>query len=247
MTEEQRRTLTRQEAASVASTGIWFEMILQQMVLRDMYAKDADAARRSSGRSPRSPTSAGTRSCSPAARRSWGPRTTCRRGPPSSSDGGFKTRRLRRGGVRRDPGGRGGPRRHAARLDARRAASCTFVRDDQQHPRRRGVAAHEVRPARRPASDLVTVSDRRRRHLNALRRRDRRATSSCASMVNPAVYAERRPRRGACQARGRSVNEHHQTMMRTSCARPDGLPLRGRPAHPGRRADLPPPAPDLSG
>ncbi|PRH75724.1 hypothetical protein C6N75_29425 [Streptomyces solincola] len=40
MTEEQRRELTRQEAASVASTGIWFEMILQQMVLRDIYAKD---------------------------------------------------------------------------------------------------------------------------------------------------------------------------------------------------------------
>ncbi|MEU1471749.1 diiron oxygenase [Streptomyces sp. NPDC005761] len=40
LTESQRRALTRQEAASVASTGIWFEMILQQMVLRDMYAKD---------------------------------------------------------------------------------------------------------------------------------------------------------------------------------------------------------------
>ncbi|MCF6526596.1 diiron oxygenase [Streptomyces sp. JJ36] len=40
LTEEQRRELTRQEAASVASTGIWFEMILQQMVLRDIYAKD---------------------------------------------------------------------------------------------------------------------------------------------------------------------------------------------------------------
>jgi hypothetical protein len=40
MTEEQRKELTRQEAASVASTGIWFEMILQQMILRDMYAKD---------------------------------------------------------------------------------------------------------------------------------------------------------------------------------------------------------------
>ncbi|MER6118722.1 diiron oxygenase [Streptomyces sp. NPDC001743] len=40
LTEAQRKALTRQEAASVASTGIWFEMILQQMVLRDMYAKD---------------------------------------------------------------------------------------------------------------------------------------------------------------------------------------------------------------
>jgi hypothetical protein len=40
MSPEQQRELTRQESASVASTGIWFEMILQQMVLRDFYAKD---------------------------------------------------------------------------------------------------------------------------------------------------------------------------------------------------------------
>jgi len=40
LTEAQQRELTRQESASVASTGIWFEMILQQMVLRDFYAKD---------------------------------------------------------------------------------------------------------------------------------------------------------------------------------------------------------------
>ncbi|MER7110318.1 AurF N-oxygenase family protein [Streptomyces sp. NPDC000229] len=40
MDDAQRKELTRQEAASVASTGIWFEMILQQMVLRDIYAKD---------------------------------------------------------------------------------------------------------------------------------------------------------------------------------------------------------------
>jgi hypothetical protein len=41
MSPEQQRELTRHEAASVASTGIWFEMILQQMMLRDFYAKDA--------------------------------------------------------------------------------------------------------------------------------------------------------------------------------------------------------------
>lgn len=45
MSAAQQRELTRQEAASVASTGIWFEMILQQMILRDFYAKDpTDAA-----------------------------------------------------------------------------------------------------------------------------------------------------------------------------------------------------------
>jgi len=40
LTEAQRKELTRHEAASVASTGIWFEMILQQLILRDVYAKD---------------------------------------------------------------------------------------------------------------------------------------------------------------------------------------------------------------
>ena len=40
LTEPQRKELTRQEAASVASTGIWFEMILQQLMLRDIYRKD---------------------------------------------------------------------------------------------------------------------------------------------------------------------------------------------------------------
>jgi hypothetical protein len=40
LTPGQQKELTRQESASVASTGIWFEMILQQMILRDFYAKD---------------------------------------------------------------------------------------------------------------------------------------------------------------------------------------------------------------
>jgi hypothetical protein len=44
LSDAQRKALTRQEAASVASTGIWFEMILQQMVLRDAYAQDPTKA-----------------------------------------------------------------------------------------------------------------------------------------------------------------------------------------------------------
>ncbi|WP_059006877.1 AurF N-oxygenase family protein [Streptomyces specialis] len=40
MSEEQRVTLTRHEVASIMSTGIWFEMILQQMVLREQYGKN---------------------------------------------------------------------------------------------------------------------------------------------------------------------------------------------------------------
>lgn len=37
MSVAQRITLTRHEVCSIMSTGIWFEMILQQMVLRDQY------------------------------------------------------------------------------------------------------------------------------------------------------------------------------------------------------------------
>ncbi|WP_323792512.1 diiron oxygenase [Nocardioides sp.] len=40
MTDEQRVTLTRHEVASIMSTGIWFEMVLQQMELRDQYCGD---------------------------------------------------------------------------------------------------------------------------------------------------------------------------------------------------------------
>ncbi|KQS72150.1 diiron oxygenase [Modestobacter sp. Leaf380] len=44
MTEQQRVTLTRHEVASIMSTGIWFEMILQQMLLREHYAADTSRA-----------------------------------------------------------------------------------------------------------------------------------------------------------------------------------------------------------
>jgi len=40
MTEEQRVALTRHEVGSIMSTGIWFEMILQQMLLREQYTAD---------------------------------------------------------------------------------------------------------------------------------------------------------------------------------------------------------------
>jgi para-aminobenzoate N-oxygenase AurF len=40
MTEEQRRELSRQEIASVASTGLWFEVILIQLLARWVYDRD---------------------------------------------------------------------------------------------------------------------------------------------------------------------------------------------------------------
>ncbi|KQS00357.1 hypothetical protein ASG12_05430 [Williamsia sp. Leaf354] len=40
MTEAQRITLTEHEAASISATGIWFEIILMQMLIRDAYKQD---------------------------------------------------------------------------------------------------------------------------------------------------------------------------------------------------------------
>ena len=40
MTEQQRIALTRHETASIMSIGIWFEMMLQEMVIRDQYLGD---------------------------------------------------------------------------------------------------------------------------------------------------------------------------------------------------------------
>ncbi len=44
MSEEQRAELSKQEIASVASTGLWFEIILMQMLIRYSYHRDARAA-----------------------------------------------------------------------------------------------------------------------------------------------------------------------------------------------------------
>ena len=46
LTEEQRRELSRHEVASIAGVGLWFELILMQLMVRELY--DADP------RSPRS-------------------------------------------------------------------------------------------------------------------------------------------------------------------------------------------------
>ena len=44
MTEEQRRELSKQEIASIASTGLWFEIILIQLLARYAYHQDPLAA-----------------------------------------------------------------------------------------------------------------------------------------------------------------------------------------------------------
>ncbi len=44
LSEEQRITLSTHEAASLASVGLWFEVVLMQMMLRDLYDDDPTGA-----------------------------------------------------------------------------------------------------------------------------------------------------------------------------------------------------------
>jgi hypothetical protein len=44
LSDEQRITLTRHEASSIAGLGIWFETILMQLLIRDYYHQDPRAA-----------------------------------------------------------------------------------------------------------------------------------------------------------------------------------------------------------
>lgn len=45
LSEEQRITLSAHEVASIASVGIWFEIVLMQLLLRDAYIADPRSAR----------------------------------------------------------------------------------------------------------------------------------------------------------------------------------------------------------
>ena len=44
LSEEQRIELSQHEAASLASVGLWFELMLMQMMLRDLYDDDPTGA-----------------------------------------------------------------------------------------------------------------------------------------------------------------------------------------------------------
>jgi hypothetical protein len=45
MSEEQRIELSRHEVASISSVGLWFELILMQMMVRDLYDADPTSSR----------------------------------------------------------------------------------------------------------------------------------------------------------------------------------------------------------
>jgi hypothetical protein len=45
LTEEQRFELSKHEVASIASVGLWFEIVLMQLLLKDVYRSDPTSAR----------------------------------------------------------------------------------------------------------------------------------------------------------------------------------------------------------
>ena len=45
LTDEQRIELSKHEVASIASVGLWFEIVLMQLLLKDVYRSDPTSAR----------------------------------------------------------------------------------------------------------------------------------------------------------------------------------------------------------
>ncbi|MDQ0380382.1 AurF N-oxygenase family protein [Amycolatopsis thermophila] len=212
MTPEQQRELTRQEAASVASTGIWFEMILQQMVLRDFYAKDptdpafqwalteiADECRHS---------------------------IMFARGAAKLRAPAYRPRRLAVELGRFFKTTATGEAAYAAILVAEEVLDVMqrdWMRDERVVPFVRTInnihvveESRHMKFAREETRERLKGAGRLRRQYNAL------VVSIAAyfivsSMVSPKVYANAGldTRRALREAK---ANEHHKSMMRSSCA-----------------------------
>ncbi|RJQ87685.1 AurF N-oxygenase family protein [Amycolatopsis panacis] len=212
LTPAQHKELTRQEAASVASTGIWFEMILQQMVLRDFYAKD-----------PTDPAFqwALTEIADECRHSIMFARGAEKLGAPP-----YRPRKLAVELGRVFKATAGGEAAYAAILVAEEVLDVMqrdWMRDERVVPFVRTInnihvveESRHMKFAREETRERLEGAGRLRRQYNAL-------VVSIASyfivssMVNPAVYANAGldMRRAVREAK---ANEHHKSMMRTSCA-----------------------------
>lgn len=228
MTHAQRVTLTRHEVASIMSTGIWFEMILQQMVLRDQYCSDyaepgfqfalteiADECRHSI---------MFARACSRMGIGAYFPRRAS-----IALGRGFKSlaaAEVAYGGIlvaeevldvmQRDW------MRGEQVLPIVRTTSRIHVVEESRH----------MKFARQEMRERIEGASPRRRRLSALVIAIA-AQQIVSNMVNEGVYAAAGldPQRAVAAAR---ANEHHHTLMRSSCAHLmeflDELGLLTRPA-----------------
>ncbi|MFB8085158.1 diiron oxygenase [Streptomyces sp. NPDC055992] len=212
LTEAQRKALTRQEAASVASTGIWFEMILQQMVLRDMYAKDPTDPRFQWALTEVADECRHSIMFARGAAKLGAPAYRPRR-PVLELGRAFKTLAF-------------GEAAYAAILVAEEVLDVMqrdWMRDERVAPFVRTInnihvveESRHMKFARDETRKRLRGAGPVRRHLNALVV----AIASyyiVTSMVNREVYANA----GLDAARARAeakTNEHHKSLMRSSCS-----------------------------
>jgi hypothetical protein len=210
--DDRRKELTRQEAASVASTGIWFEMILQQMVLRDLYAKDPTDARFQWALTEIADECRHSIMFGRGAEKLGAPAYRPRRIAVELGRG-FKTVAF-------------GEAAYAAILVAEEVLDVMqrdWMRDERVVPFVRTINnIHVVEESRH----MKFARDETRRRLagaGQLRRRFNALTVAIAayvivtSMVNPQVYANAGldAERAVREAK---ANEHHKAMLRSSCA-----------------------------
>lgn len=212
MTEAQRAALTRQEAASVASTGIWFEMILQQMVLRDIYTAD-----------PTSPKFqwALTEIADECRHSVMFARGAAKLGAPA-----YKPRRIVVELGRLFKTTAWGEAAYTAILVAEEVLDVMqrdWMRDERVAPFVRTINnIHVVEESRHMAFARDEVRQRMAR-AGWLRRQYSALVTSIASyfivssMVNPKVY-ENAGLDGARARREARSNEHHEAMLRSSCS-----------------------------
>ena len=154
LSEEQRIELSRHEVASLASVGLWFELILMQMMLRDLYDDEPTGAHMQYALTEvadecRHSTMFG-KAIAHLGVPAYGP-------PPQDPPARTAVQRdgPRAERLRLDPGRRGDARPLAARRDQGRADPAGHP-DGLAHPRARGGAAHDLRPRRGAAPDAGT-------------------------------------------------------------------------------------------
>ncbi|WP_329539500.1 diiron oxygenase [Streptomyces sp. NBC_01220] len=212
LTDDQRKALTRQEAASVASTGIWFEMILQQMVLRDMYAKDPTDPRFQWALTEVADECRHSIMFARGAAKLGAPAYRPRR-PVIELGRAFKTLAF-------------GEAAYAAILVAEEVLDVMqrdWMRDERVAPFVRTINNIHVVEESRHMKFARDETRRRLRTAGPLRRQINSLVVAIASyyivtsMVNADVYANA----GLDSARARAeakANEHHKSLMRSSCS-----------------------------
>ena len=208
LTEEQRIELSKHEVASIASVGLWFELLLMQMMLRDLYDDDPTGAHMHY---------ALTEVADECRHSTMFGKSIAHFGVPAYGPPA-KIHRLGRlfNHVVRGPsayasilGRRGGPRHLAARPDEGRAGAAGHP-DGGAHPRARGGPAHDLRArggAAPAARDSPGASWFVHQTLTA-----QTCLMVARSLVNPEVYRAVGidPREGRRTALG---NPHYRETM----------------------------------